>query len=95
MRLVLDTNIVVSGLIWGGVPRQLLDMARDKHVTLLTNSALLDELADVFGRGKFAALRGQCRQCSKLIFDHGFTRHQVVFAGNGPMRVSGVPSKLK
>jgi putative PIN family toxin of toxin-antitoxin system len=53
---VLDTNIVVSGLIWGGVPRQLLDLARDKHITLFTSSTLLDELADVLGRSKFAAM---------------------------------------
>lgn len=56
MRLVLDTNIVVSGLIWGGVPRQLLDLGRDGRVTFFTSSVLLDELADVLEREKFAAL---------------------------------------
>ena len=56
MRLVLDTNIVVSGLIWGGVPRCLLDMARNGRVMLFTSGVLLDELADVLGRDKFAAL---------------------------------------
>ncbi|MGH8477565.1 MAG: putative toxin-antitoxin system toxin component, PIN family [Methylococcales bacterium] len=53
---MLDTNIVVSGLIWGGVPRQLLDLGRDGQVTLFTSSLLLDELADVLSRDKFAAL---------------------------------------
>ena len=56
MRLVLDTNIIVSGLIWGGIPRQLLDLGRNGQVTLFTSSILLDELADVLGRDKFAAL---------------------------------------
>lgn len=56
MRLLLDTNIVVSGLIWGGVPRQLLDLGRDGQVTLCASSVLLDELADVLGRGKFSAM---------------------------------------
>ena len=56
MRLVLDTNIVVSGLIWGGVPRRLLDLARNGRATLFTSGALLDELADVLSRDKFAAL---------------------------------------
>ena len=56
VHLVLDTNIVVSGFVWGGVPRQLLDLGRDDHVTLFTSSVLLDELADVLGRGKFAAM---------------------------------------
>lgn len=56
MRLVLDTNIVVSGLIWGGAPRQLLDLGRDGRVTFFTSSVLLDELADVLKREKFATL---------------------------------------
>lgn len=56
MRLVLDTNVVVSGIIWGGPPYQLLNLARDQQVTLFTSSTLLDELADVLGRSKFAAM---------------------------------------
>ncbi len=56
MRLVLDTNIIVSCLIWGGVPRQLLDLGRDGRVTFFTSSLLLDELADVLSREKFAVL---------------------------------------
>ena len=56
MHLVLDTNIVVSGLIWGGVPRQLLELGRDNQITFFTSSVLLDELADVLEKEKFAAL---------------------------------------
>jgi putative PIN family toxin of toxin-antitoxin system len=56
VRLVLDTNIVVSGVIWGGVPRQLLELGRDGRVTFFTSSVLLDELADVLERRKFAEL---------------------------------------
>ena len=56
MHLVLDTNIVVSGLIWGGIPRQLMERGRDNSVSLFTSSALLDELAEVLGRGKFASM---------------------------------------
>ena len=47
MRLVLDTNIIVSGLIWGGVPRQLLELSRNDQVTFFTSSVLLDELANL------------------------------------------------
>lgn len=37
MRLVLDTNVVASAVLWGGMPRQLL----------------LAELTDILGRRKF------------------------------------------
>lgn len=49
MRVVLDTNVVVSGLLWGGPPRRLLELARQD-----TSAVLLDELADVLARAKFA-----------------------------------------
>jgi putative PIN family toxin of toxin-antitoxin system len=53
MRLVLDTNVVVSGLLWSGAPRQLLDAARDGHAELFTSTALLDELEATLRYPKF------------------------------------------
>jgi putative PIN family toxin of toxin-antitoxin system len=53
MRVVADTNTVVSGLLWHGPPRQLLDAARAGTITLVTTAALL-ELARVQARPKFA-----------------------------------------
>lgn len=53
MRLVLDTNVVASALLWGGTPRMVLQAARDKRVRLFTSTALLTELTDVLGRRKF------------------------------------------
>ncbi|MCC7080415.1 MAG: putative toxin-antitoxin system toxin component, PIN family [Burkholderiales bacterium] len=54
MRVVLDTNTVVSALLWGGPPLRLIDMATDERIELYTTEALLAELADVLGRVKFA-----------------------------------------
>ena len=56
MRLVLDTNIVVSGLIWGGNPKDLLALAVHSQVALFTSEPLLAELADVLARPKIARL---------------------------------------
>jgi putative PIN family toxin of toxin-antitoxin system len=54
MRGVADTNILVSGLLWHGPPRDVLDAARAGHLSLFTTAALLAELQDVLGRPKFA-----------------------------------------
>lgn len=56
MRAVLDTNIVVSGLLWRAAPRQVLDAARDRRITLHTSSVLLDELAEVLARPHLASM---------------------------------------
>jgi len=53
-RIVPDTNIVVSGLLWRGNPRRILDAARDGIIELYTSSVLIEELEDVLRREKFA-----------------------------------------
>ena len=55
MNVVLDTNTVISGLFWKGAPRQVLDRARSGDIILFTSLDLLDELADVLSREKFAS----------------------------------------
>lgn len=53
MRLVLDTNVLLSGLVWQGTPSRLLRViSNDKNLRLLMSSTLLDELADVLTRDK-------------------------------------------
>lgn len=54
MRIVADTNVVLSAFLWGGVPRRLLDVVREHGVTLCTSDALVAELQEVLGREKFA-----------------------------------------
>lgn len=53
MNIVADTNTVVSGLLWHGTPRQVLNLARDGSITMFTSAVLLAELADVLAREKF------------------------------------------
>jgi len=55
MRVVLDTNVVVSALIWGGKPFALLQAAVDGELLLFTSPVLLAELHEVLSRGHLAA----------------------------------------
>ncbi len=54
VRVVADTNTVVSGLLWQSTPRQVLDAARTSTIQLFTSAILLAELEDVLSRPKFA-----------------------------------------
>ena len=54
MRIVADTNTVLSSLLWHGAPRRLLDLARERKITPCTSLVLLAELADIMARDKFA-----------------------------------------
>lgn len=54
MRLVLDTNVVASAMLWGGKPKVLLQARREKRIELFASVAMLAELTDILARPKFA-----------------------------------------
>ncbi len=55
MRVVLDTNVVASALLWGGTPERLIEAAGAGSLELFTSEALIAELTGILGRAKFAA----------------------------------------
>jgi len=59
MRLVLDTNVVVAGLLWAGPPRRLLESAINEAVTLYSSLALIEELARTLGYAKLTRRMAQ------------------------------------
>ena len=51
MRIVLDTNVALSALLWRGKPYQLLEAIRQRSdIRLFSSPTLLAELADVLSR---------------------------------------------
>ena len=69
MRLVLDTNLLVSGVIAAGLPRQLVDGAKAGEFELCTSEVLLAELLDVLSRSKFSARLSQAGLTPQSIVD--------------------------
>jgi putative PIN family toxin of toxin-antitoxin system len=55
VRVVLDTNVVVSALIWGGVPYRLLQFAAAGDIALFASTVLLDELRLTLNRPHLAS----------------------------------------
>jgi putative PIN family toxin of toxin-antitoxin system len=47
VRIVIDTNVWASGLLWQGAPWQLLRLAEAGRLTLCTTPSILAELANV------------------------------------------------
>ena len=58
LRIVLDTNIVASGLLWDGVPARMIDAGLSGKVALFTSRRLLAELTRILRRPKFATAIG-------------------------------------
>ncbi|MFQ6135224.1 MAG: putative toxin-antitoxin system toxin component, PIN family [Nitrososphaerales archaeon] len=56
VRVVVDTNVLVSALVGRGKPRRLLLKLLEKHSVVLSRQ-MLAELADVLSREKFGEVR--------------------------------------
>lgn len=50
MRVVLDTNVIISGLIYRGNERRVLDLAENARFELLLSPFILDEVERVLAR---------------------------------------------
>jgi uncharacterized protein len=73
VRVLLDTNVVVSAILFGGIPRQLLEGTLAGELDLVTSQPLLAELETVLTR-KFefptsmtASIRAELEAMSELV----------------------------
>jgi len=52
-RIVLDTNVLISAILFGGPPREVLDLVISGTAECTLSLSILDELRDVLRRPKF------------------------------------------
>lgn len=47
VKAVIDTNVLLSGILFGGQPRTVLDLAREKHFEAVISVYILKEFKEV------------------------------------------------
>ena len=52
MKVVLDTNIWVSAIIWGGIPDEIIMLGQKQLLTIATSQNLLSELESTLNKKK-------------------------------------------
>ncbi len=52
-RYFLDANVIISGLLWKGNERKLLELGADRKMALVTSVYVLKEVEDVLGGMNF------------------------------------------
>jgi putative PIN family toxin of toxin-antitoxin system len=53
MKVVTDTNVAISGLLWGGPPNEILKMARSRSLSVLACDETVQELKRAITYKKF------------------------------------------
>ena len=82
MKVVLDTNVLISGIFFGGLPRAVLDAWAEERFELLVSPLIFDEYV---------------RTCDRLSASHQGLEYQSILAsiiGHGklvPDSTSSVP----
>ena len=59
-RIVLDTNVLISALLFGGKPRRVLNLVISGSVDCTLSPVILDELKEVLQRPKFGFSADAC-----------------------------------
>ena len=68
MRIVLDTNVLISAVLsQQGPSHALWDHVLNARLELFVTQALLDEFADVISRDKFAAVLARTTRTSQML----------------------------
>jgi uncharacterized protein len=62
MRVVIDVNVWISGLLWAGTPGQIIRLAYDQTIISYVSTELLQELAATLRRPKFQSRLAKCNQ---------------------------------
>jgi putative PIN family toxin of toxin-antitoxin system len=70
-RVVLDTNVIVSGIGWGGTPAAILDAVSDGQLVLVTSAPLLAELRRVLEYPRLAKVIQGGAQLADLVAASG------------------------
>ena len=80
MKVVLDTNVLISGVFFGGLPRTVLDALSTQRFELLVSPSIFDEYV---------------RTCDRLSASHEGPEYQSVLAsiiGHGTLVPDSLPS---
>jgi putative PIN family toxin of toxin-antitoxin system len=70
LKVVLDTNILISGIIGSGYSAQILDAVRKEELRLVTSFHLLEEFSDVISRRHIARKYPKAAENAEILLDY-------------------------
>ena len=92
MRLVLDTNIVISALLWKGSPHDFFTAARGRRdIALYSSPKLLAEFANVLSRRKLAPVLSSSNQSAESLMRLYASLVRIVVPASVPPVIAADP----
>lgn len=69
IRVVLDTNVIISAIFWRGAPYRVMKKALKREFVLITSPAILDEVSDRL-ENKFKLPRGELEKLLHILLSY-------------------------
>lgn len=91
LKVVLDTNVLISGVIASGYSAAILDAARRADIQLITSAHLLEEFSDVITRRHIARKYPKAAEHAEALLD--FLRAFSILAPGMPPAASISPDR--
>jgi putative PIN family toxin of toxin-antitoxin system len=66
--VVLDTNVWISAMVWGGTPSKIIRLAEDKKITILISDEIVSEINQTL----------KYQKISQIYQEIGLTRQQLI-----------------
>ena len=88
-RIVIDTNVVVSALLFGGVPGKLVSFWKTGRIRVLASKEMIEEYLRVLAYPKFELSE---EEINYLLYQEILPYFEIVRTKPGPMIVEEDPS---
>jgi len=67
MKVVKDTNVLISGIFWKGQPNKVLNLWKEGKITPVISADMVSEFTRVMNDFKIQLPQSMIRQCTNLI----------------------------
>jgi uncharacterized protein len=68
LKIVLDTNVAISGLLWGGAPNRILKWCANRSLRILECDETLHEVRQVLQYSKFSKRLSELETTGREVF---------------------------
>jgi len=90
--VVVDTNVIVSALLFGGTPGRLIDLWKERRIQIFVCKEIIDEIMRVLTYPRFHLSE---KEISYLIYGEILPYSEIVDIPSGPVIISRDPSDDK
>ena len=92
IRAVIDTNVIVSAILFGGIPGNLISLWKSGHLNPLASKDIMDEYIKVLAYPKFRLAE---KEINYILYSEMLPYFEVVTLKPGPELIQDDPSDDK